>query len=116
MLLAYPVMLETKKENNILVSFPDVPEALTEGATKREALTEARDCLVAAIEGYMAGQRKIPQPSAENDLPLVVLPAPVTAKIAFYRLCRALYEAVGRRRTGQAVGDHEKDDQASGML
>ena len=113
MLLAYPVMLETKEGNNILVSFPDVPEALTEGTTKQEALTEAKDCLIAALDGYIEGHRQIPQPSAENELPLVVLPALFTARIAVYRLYRAMYDTIGRRRAGQAVGNHGKDDQAA---
>lgn len=113
MLLAYPVMLETKEGNNILVSFPDVPEALTDGTTKQEALTEAKDCLIAALDGYIEGRRQIPQPSAENELPLVVLPALFTAKIAVYRLYRAIYDAIGRRRAGQTVENHGKDDQAA---
>ena len=32
-----------------LVSFPDIPEALTDGATKNEALSEAADCLITAL-------------------------------------------------------------------
>ena len=53
--LAYPVKLETEGGNSVLVSFPDIPEALTEGSTKREALAEARDCLIAALGGYIEG-------------------------------------------------------------
>ena len=45
MQLAYPVKLDTQEEGTIFVSFPDVPEALTEGTTEREALAEAEDCL-----------------------------------------------------------------------
>ena len=35
--LAYPVALQ-ERQDSVLVSFPDVPEALTEGATRQEAL------------------------------------------------------------------------------
>lgn len=94
MLLAYPVMLETKEGNNILVSFPDVPEALTEGTTKQEALKEAKDCLIVALDGYIEDRRQIPQPSAENELPIIVLPALVTAKYAFHRLYRAMHKII----------------------
>ena len=51
MRLAYPVRLETEEGSSVLVSFPDIPEALTEGATEQEALTEAEDCLLAAPAG-----------------------------------------------------------------
>ena len=93
-LLAYPTMLETNERGAVLVSFPDVPEALTEGSTEQEALAEAKDCLIAALDGYIAGGREIPQPSAGKELPLVVLPALVTAKITLYRLYRAMREII----------------------
>ena len=47
--LAYPVRLDTQDRGAILVSFPDIPEALTEGTTERAALAEAEDCLIAAL-------------------------------------------------------------------
>lgn len=102
MILAYPVMLETKEGSVVLVSFPDIPEALTEGTTKQEALTEAKDCLIAALGSYIKERREIPQPSEKKELPLVVLPALVTAKITFYSLYRAMCEIIRRRRTGRA--------------
>ena len=86
--LAYPVKLETEGGNSVLVSFPDIPEALTEGSTKREALAEARGCLVAALGGYIEGRRDIPRPSPGRGRPLVALPALVAAKIALYRAMR----------------------------
>ena len=92
--LAYPAMLETNEGGTVLVSFPDIPEALTEGSTEREALAEAKDCLIAALDGYIESRREIPQPSAGKELPLVVLPAPVAAKITLYRLYRAMREII----------------------
>ena len=44
--LAWPVDLQRQDDGAILVSFPDIPEALTEGATEADALTQARDCLI----------------------------------------------------------------------
>ena len=67
--LAYPVGLATDDDGAVLVSFPDIPEALTEGATEREALTEARDCLIAALGGYIDGRRDIPEPVAGARAP-----------------------------------------------
>ena len=88
-LLAYPVRLAKNEGGDVLVSFPDVPEALTEGATEREALTEAGDCLIAALGGYIGERRDIPRPTAGKGHLLVVLPALIAAKIALYR---AMYE------------------------
>ena len=84
MRLAYPVRLETL-EGTVLVSFPDVPEALTEGATRAEALSEAADCLVAALGGYVNERRAIPRPSPARGRPLVELPVLAAAKLALYQ-------------------------------
>ena len=76
--LAYPVKLETEGGNSVLVSFPDIPEALA----------EARDCLIAALGGYIEGRRDIPRPSPGRGRPLVALPTLVAAKITLYRAMR----------------------------
>lgn len=85
MQLAYPVKLDTQEEGTIFVSFPDVPEALTEGTTEREALAEAEDCLIAALGGYVNERRSIPCPSPARGCPVVILPALVAAKLALYQ-------------------------------
>ncbi|MXY81950.1 MAG: type II toxin-antitoxin system HicB family antitoxin, partial [Gemmatimonadetes bacterium] len=61
--LAYPVILQLMPDT-VLVSFPDIPEALTEGNTEHEALAEAADCLIAALGGYVNDGRRIPKSSA----------------------------------------------------
>ncbi len=68
---AWPVDLEPQADGTILVSFPDIPEALTEGETEEEALAEAQDCLAAALEGYVEARRPVPHPSPANGRPLV---------------------------------------------
>ena len=59
--LAWPADPTRQEDGSILGSFPDVPEALTEGATEAEALAEARDCLTAAPGGYVAARRSMPR-------------------------------------------------------
>ena len=88
MQLAYPVTLAPQAEGTMLVSFPDVPEALTEGTTEREALAEAEDCLIAALGGYINDRRNIPHPSPARGCSVVILPALVAAKLALYQAMR----------------------------
>ena len=104
--LAYPVRLETGEDGAVLVSFPDIPEALTEGATEEEALAEARDCLIAALGGYVDARWEIPGPSPARGLPSVALPALAAAKIALYRAMRerGLSNAALARRLGTVEG------------
>lgn len=103
--LAYPVRLDRQDDGYVLVSFPDVPEALTEGATEREALAEAEDCLVAALGGYIQDRRDIPRSSSARGQPLVVLPVLVAAKIALYRAMRA--GGVGNTALAERLGTVE---------
>ena len=63
MRLAYPVSLEPQRDGTVLVSFPDIPEALTEGDMDEDALSEAEDCLIAALGGYIELRRSVPKPS-----------------------------------------------------
>ena len=49
--MAWSVDLQRTEDGALLAAFPDIPEALTDGATEAEALAQARDCLIAALSG-----------------------------------------------------------------
>ena len=99
--LAYPVVLE-EHQDTVLASFPDVPEALTEGATEQEALDEAADCLVAALGGYVDDGRRLPRPSVTYGGPVVELSVIATAKLALYQAMQD--EHVGLATLAHRVG------------
>lgn len=85
---AYPVIL-TKDGNSIIVEFPDVPEAMTVGADKSNALDWAQDALVVALSGYLDERRDIPKPSrAKAGQSTVVLPPVIASKLAIYQAMR----------------------------
>jgi antitoxin HicB len=91
MAVGYRYTLERQANGWWLVRFPDVPEALTEGETKSEARTNASDCLVAALEGYMKDGVRIPRPSPTRAAEeRVALPSLVTAKLTVYETMRGL--------------------------
>lgn len=58
----YPVNL-TDDEGTILVTFDDVPEAITFGADKDEALLNAVDALSTALSFYVDARTALPKPS-----------------------------------------------------
>ncbi|WP_323840722.1 type II toxin-antitoxin system HicB family antitoxin [Photorhabdus africana] len=74
--MRYPVILEPVEEGGYFVSFPDIPEALTQGNTREEALEIALDALITAFEFYFEDNEKIPLPSPVGqdyvDVPLSV--------------------------------------------
>ena len=84
MRLAYSAALR-QLPDTVLVSFPDVPEALTEGETVEDAMREAVDCLVAALGGYVRNGQRVPVPTERPNVPLVTLPALAAAKVALYQ-------------------------------
>ncbi len=98
----WPVELAWQDGGAVLVAFPDVPEALTEGETEAEALVQAEDCLVAAFGGYISARRAIPRPSPARGRKTVPLPALAAAKIALYGAMRA--QAVGNTALAVRLG------------
>lgn len=85
----YPATIEVDMAGFHLVTFPDVPEAGTDAASREEALEEAPDCLIAALGGYMEAKQAIPQPSKiKRGHVRIVLPILAMAKLALYEAMR----------------------------
>lgn len=80
-MMFYPAKVEPDG-NAWMVSFPDLPEALTAGSTRDEAIEMARDALTTALEFYFDDKRKIPAPSKlKRGQVAIELPASVAAKV-----------------------------------
>jgi len=79
-MFAYPVRLR-KDGKFILVTFPDIPEAITQGDNREHALRMASEALESAMEFYFDDRRAVPEPSKpKRGQPMVELPASVAAK------------------------------------
>ena len=103
----YPAQLCQYSENEIVVSFRDVPHCHTSGGDTAEALLEAEDALEEAIAGHINRGDSIPIPS--TPLPgeyLVPLPVDTAAKAALTLAFRA--SGLTRRRIGQRLGVHDR--------
>lgn len=85
MQFVYPAKIEDDGSGNLLVTFRDIQFAATEGSDLNEALTEAQDCLEAAIMSCIDDKEEIPQPSEpEGDEYPIRLSAQTAAKTALY--------------------------------
>lgn len=81
----YPVTLTPDAtDGGFVVTFEDVPEAITQGETVAEALMEAADALEEAIAGRIRRGDSIPDASPLADRPRVPVPAQTAAKAALY--------------------------------
>ena len=55
----YPVVLEPQPEGGFVVTFPDVPEAITQGEDEDEALLYAIDALETALSMFVETRRPL---------------------------------------------------------
>ncbi len=77
----YPVKIR-KDGKYLFVSFPDIPEAFTQGRDRAEAMKAARDVLETAMDVYFDERRPVPEPSRPKRGQLVVELTPsVAAKV-----------------------------------
>ena len=81
---AYPFDLEPQSEGGFTVTFPDVPEAITEGETVEEAHARAEDALVTGLSFYTDDAKSLPMPSAARGRPVAWVPPLVAAKLALH--------------------------------
>ena len=79
----YPVTLTPDaKDGGFVVTFVDIPEAITQGDTQAQALQAARDALESALDFYFEDRRAVPAPSRpKRGQHVVELAASLSAKV-----------------------------------
>ena len=81
-MLRYPANFEAAEEGGYVVTFPDIPEAITQGEDIEDALLHAADVLESALDFYIEDGLPIPVPSKpKRGQHLVELPASYAAKV-----------------------------------
>ena len=77
----YPANLR-KDGKFILVTFPDIPEAITQGRNRVEALAMAKEALEVSMDFYFEDHRPVPMPSnPKRGQAVVELLPSVAAKV-----------------------------------
>lgn len=86
---AFPARITEHEPGDWVVTFDDIPEALTGGATREDALNQAADALEEAVLAYLARGRAIPTPRPAGDgEELVALDVVTAARAALARVMR----------------------------
>lgn len=82
-MFTYPVRLTPDKDDGgFVVTFADIPEAITQGDNEAAALPAAHDALVTALYFYFEDGRTVALPSrAKRGQITVALPASLAAKV-----------------------------------
>ena len=107
---AYPIVFEPQPSGGFVISCPDLPELLTEGSDRADAIAQATDALEEVFAARIRRAEEIPDPSIPADDPNVVtirVPPIMAAKAA---LALALRET-GMSQTGlsRQLGVDEKE-------
>lgn len=79
----YPVTLTPDKEDGgFVVTFVDIPEAISQGDSLPQALAAAKDALESALDFYFEDKRAVPAPSRpKRGQHVIELPASLSAKV-----------------------------------
>ncbi len=104
-IMNYPALFEAVEEGGFVLSFRDIPEAITQGETEEHAKAQAEDALLTAMEFYFEDKRPVPHPSAlRPGEQLVSLPLSVWIKVLLLneQLAAGVKNAELARRMGAA--------------
>lgn len=104
---SYPAHIRSEGPDDWVVTFRDVPEAITGGASFAEAYGLAADALAVAAEIYLDAGNPVPEPSSPHAGEVLIGLAPHLA--ARQILIRVMAEAdVSRRGLAERMGKDEK--------
>jgi antitoxin HicB len=81
---AYPYELIPQAKGGFTVTFPDVPEAITQGESEEEAAAMAENALAAALSFYADNTEPLPRPSPAGERKLAYIPPLIAAKLALH--------------------------------
>lgn len=106
----YPAQFTPAEEGGFVVTFRDIPEAITQGDDLTDARAMAADALLTAMDFYFEDKRPVPMPSAlQAGEEMVELPASVFAKVLL--LNTMLEQGVSNAELARRMGTRPQDVQ-----
>ncbi|CAM3772084.1 type II toxin-antitoxin system HicB family antitoxin [Polynucleobacter arcticus] len=100
----YPATI-TKDGRDLLVTFKDVPEAITFGKTEADALSNAVDALETGLSFYVDARKPLPKPSkAKRGQKLVSPSALESAKLGEYQAM--MDQGIKKAELARSLGWH----------
>lgn len=102
----YNAKLEPDPHDGFLVTFPDVPGAITRGKDRKEALANAAEALGLALRGYLADGLPLPVAKAKG-LDEVAVPAGDAMKLALVEAFNA--SGLSKSELARRLGKNETE-------
>jgi antitoxin HicB len=96
------------RRGNVVVSFPDVPEAITQGRGAADARAMAEEALGLVLLTYLERGRPLPRPRAKGRTLVEIAVAPdVAAKLAVLEAFKAA--GLSKSELARRIGKDEKE-------
>jgi antitoxin HicB len=96
------------RRGNVVVSFPDVPEAITQGRGETDARAMAEEALGLALLSYLERDKPLPKPRTKRRELVEVAVAPdVAAKLAVLEAFAA--SGLSKSELARRIGKDEKE-------
>jgi len=104
----FPVMLKSSDEGGYVVTCRDLPQLITQGEDRQDALEQAMDAMDEVFAAYMIEGIEFPDPSkARRGEHLVAPPAETMAKAALYIAMRQA--GISKMQLAKRLGVDEKE-------
>lgn len=100
--MKYPATF-TNGDDGIVVTFRDIPEAITQGDSYEDAVIMAEDALLTALDFYFEGRRNVPSPS-EITKKDVAIHLPASAYIKVLLLNTMLEDRITQKELADRMG------------
>ena len=78
----YTAEFHREPDNRYSISFPDLPDAISQGGNIAEAVRMAMDCLAETLSARMSEGKEIPRPKASLSNDSLSIPIPVDDHLA----------------------------------
>jgi antitoxin HicB len=102
----FAVRLENDPDGGVLATFPDVPEAITFGDDRDDAMRSAQEALAVALFGYLKEGRKLPTAKRKSG----TLVAPQATDILKLAVVEAWLESgISKSEFARLLGVDEKE-------
>lgn len=104
--LVYAATLTPDPDGGFLVTFSDVPDAITQGATRADALANAAEALGLALRGYLADGEAIPEAKSTDGSMVAVDPGDAVKIAVIDRFRKSdISKSELARRLGKSEGE-----------
>lgn len=105
---SYRALFEPGDEAGIVVSFPDLPEAITQGDNEADARAMAAEALGLALLTYSQQGRRLPKPAAKDrKLVAITVDPDIAAKLAVIDAFRNA--GISKSELARRLGRDEKE-------